>query len=165
MQFPGISGPKKVRSDAFAISMTPKQPNCWFCIIHLSLSHYLSLSFSSSLCFSPFLTLCSLLSTSLSLLLPFFLHLSLPLFLTLSLYYLLPLALTPSFKIVLSFPLFAFTTPLPNKTYSASPKAFDRFTNHCYKGLAAQHRGSILASHPAAPGLNPGTAEIFSLYC
>ena len=28
---------------------------------------------------------------------------------------------------------------------------------------AAQHRGSILASDPASLGLNPGTAEIFSL--
>ena len=27
------------------------------------------------------------------------------------------------------------------------------------------HRRSILASHPAAPGSNPSTAEIFSLYC
>ena len=29
----------------------------------------------------------------------------------------------------------------------------------------AWHRGSILASHAAAPGLNPGTTEIFSLLC
>ena len=29
---------------------------------------------------------------------------------------------------------------------------------------SAWHRGSILASNPAAPGLNPGSAVIFSLY-
>ena len=29
----------------------------------------------------------------------------------------------------------------------------------------AQDRGNILASHPAAPGLNPGSAVIFSFYC
>ena len=33
----------------------------------------------------------------------------------------------------------------------------------CNKG-AAQHSGSILTSHPAAPGLIPGSAEIFSRY-
>ena len=30
---------------------------------------------------------------------------------------------------------------------------------------AEQHRGSILASHPATPGSNPCTVVIFSLYC
>ena len=28
-----------------------------------------------------------------------------------------------------------------------------------------QHRGTILASHPTAPGSNPGSADIFSFYC
>ena len=37
-----------------------------------------------------------------------------------------------------------------------------RFNQH-YQ--ASVHRGSALASHPADPGLNPGSAEIFSLYC
>ena len=31
--------------------------------------------------------------------------------------------------------------------------------------VAAQHRGSIIASRPAAPGSNTGSAEIFNLYC
>ena len=36
---------------------------------------------------------------------------------------------------------------------------------NCWRTNWKGHRGSILASHPAAPGLNLGTAEIFSRYC
>ena len=85
----------------------------------LSISLSLSLPLSVSLHFSLFV--------------PFFLHLFHPYCLSffispchsfsLSLYSLLPLDLTSSFKIVLSFPLFAFTTPYPIKLIHNSPKA------------------------------------------